>query len=171
MVSYANYTGNGLMTQDRRSELAAEFLIYFGAMIRGMDSIFRKEMASYGVTWNQFYMMKVLKRSGKMTVTELSDSLLVATPTASRMIECLCSRGYLEKARDPGDHRVAVITLAPKSDRLLEKMSGWQKEIVRDIFEGEDTDEIEMNVKSFGRYVDRLHCAARARDEEGAQDE
>ncbi|MHB8894187.1 MAG: MarR family winged helix-turn-helix transcriptional regulator [Candidatus Geothermincolia bacterium] len=159
------------MTEDHRCELASEFLIHFGGIARGMDAVFRKEMEAHGVTWPQFYLLKVLSRQGPLTVTELSGSLLVAAPTASRMIDGLREKGLLDKTRDPGDHRVTVVTLTRKSRKLLERLLALQNEVMRIMFEGEETADIENSVKSLGRYVGRLHETARIRARKGAQDE
>jgi MarR family transcriptional regulator, 2-MHQ and catechol-resistance regulon repressor len=159
------------MNDDDRSEQAAEFLAHFGALIRGMDALFRKEMESYDVTWQQFYVLKVLHRSGAMTVTELSGSLLVAAPTASRMIDVLCAKGLLEKTRQLADHRVALVKLTAKSKSLVRRLLKLQGNIMRDVFEGEADEDVATTINSLGRYVKRLHEAAGARATRGAEDE
>jgi MarR family transcriptional regulator, organic hydroperoxide resistance regulator len=159
------------MDTDSSSDRATEFLAHFGAMIRGMDAVFRREMEAYDVTWPQFYLLKVLDRAGSMTVTELSGSLLVAAPTASRMIDGLCAKGLLAKTRGARDHRVAVVSLTARSRKLVGRLLELQRQIMRSVFEGESDEDIDTTIKSLGRYVSKLHTVAGARAGRGMEDE
>jgi len=153
------------MPIDDRTSLIAEFLLYFGTMIRGMNAILGKELEAYGVTWPQFHLLKVVKYSARVTVTELSTSLLVAPPTASRMIDGLCSKGLLVKEKDAMDHRVAVVKLTPQSGVLLERLLELQNDVMTAVFAEEETPELERNVKSLGRVASKLYATAEKKRE------
>jgi len=159
------------MRQDDRTELIAEFLQSFGTMVRGMNALFGRELESYGVTWPQFHLMKVVKRSPRITVTELSNSLLVAAPTASRMIEGLCSKGLLTKEKDAVDHRVILVRLTPKSSSLLDRLLELQNEVARTAFSEEDTKDLEKVVESLGRVAGKLHDTAESKVRKGVANE
>ncbi len=159
------------MTDARRIEIAEEFLASFSSMIRGMDAVFRKELESFGVTWPQLHMLKVLERAGRMTVTELSNCMLVAAPTASRMIDFLCAKRLLEKERNVADHRVTYVKPTPESETLLKRLRGLQEQVMMGVFEGESTEDLERNVTILGRMADRLSAGAEIKTRRGATDE
>lgn len=160
-----------IQANNRRSELAAEWVTHFAAMIRGMDSIFRKDMEAQDVTWPQFGMMKLIERNGPMTVTDISNSMLVAPPTASRMIEGLRSKGLLAKEKDSSDHRLTRIALTPASRQLVSRLRKLQNEVMLEVFEGEETADLEESVRSLGRFAEKTREAARAKARKGIEDE
>ena len=141
------------MSEDERAQLADEFLLFVGTMMRGTGAIFRRELDTYDVTWPQFSLLKVVKHSGRMTVTELSNSLMVAPPTGSRMIEGLCAKGLLAKQKDPDDHRVTLVVMTPKSEGLLENLLKMQRQVIAEVLEEEDTEELERNIQSLRRIA------------------
>lgn len=159
------------MGVDDRSQLIAEFLQSFGTMVRGMNATFGRELEEYGVTWPQFHLLKVVKRSERITVTELSNSLLVAAPTASRMIEGLCSKGLLSKQKDAVDHRVILVRLTPQSSALLDRLLEMQNEVAGTAFADESTEDLEKVVKSLGRVAGKLHDTAESKVRKGVANE
>ncbi len=143
------------MKESRREELAEEFLRSIGKMIRGMNAIFRKEIEAYQVTWPQFYLMKAVKNTGGMTVTELSNRMMVAAPTASRMIDGLCAKGLLKKAKDANDHRITQVLITPKSDELVATLTALQHRLMLDIFRQEKENDLERTVGHLAEITDR----------------
>ena len=144
------------LKSERRAELAEEFLISIGQVIRGMDAIFRREFEEYEVTWPQFHMLKMIKFHGKTGVTDLSNLLMIAPPTASRMINGLTSKGLVVKEKDPSDQRVTLVALTQKSERLMEKLMKLQAEVMIEVFEGEDERELERTITGLKKLSERL---------------
>jgi len=141
--------------EERRGELVEQFLMFIGQIIRGMDTIFRREMEAFEVTWPQFHMLKMIQVCGRVTVTELSNMLMIAPPTASRMIDSLVNKELLEKQKDTADQRVTYIALTPKSEKLLETLLALQNQVMSEVFEGEDIDDLEKNMRDLGRIARR----------------
>ena len=156
------------MTERERSRLADEFLGLIGTMMRGTRAIFRRELEACDMTWPQFSLLKVVKKhSGRMTVTELSNSLMIAPPTGSRMIEGLCSKGLLAKEKDPDDHRVTLVVLTEKSRGLMDKLIELQSQVMSEVLEGEDTRELARNMKSLKRIADKWLAVAEKKARKG----
>src|SRR5450756_2936501 len=76
----------GRLRNDKREELAGEFLLSIERLMKGTGVIFRAVLEDYDVTHAQFHLLMVVKGRGKTTVTEISRLLMIAPPTASRMI-------------------------------------------------------------------------------------
>lgn len=170
-VSHAKYVCGSPVKDESRSELADEFLLFVSTLFRGMGAIFRRMMEEYDVTWPQFHMLKMVWHSDRMTVTELSNSLMIAAPTASRMIDGLCAKGLLEKAKDPCDQRVALIRLTPKSEMLLLDLRELQNKVVSEVLEGEDTEELQRNIRSLSRIAGKWQATVEKTARKGATDE
>jgi DNA-binding MarR family transcriptional regulator len=150
------------MEEEQGLDLVDQFLESFGGAIRAMRVIFRQEFEKSDVTWPQFGLMKMVKRHGTLTVTELSDFLRIAPPTASRMIDALCEKDMLERSRDAVDHRVMRVKLTPKSRRLLKKIISQQSEMMTEVFADEDSAELEAFTSRMNRLADRwLELAAK----------
>lgn len=160
LFSYANYVCGGRVSGDERSRLAEEFLLFIGTIMRGTRAIFRRELEAYDVTWPQFHLLKMVKHRDRTTVTELSNSLMIAAPTASRMIDGLCAKGLLKKEKDPEDHRVTLVVLTRKSKGLLDNLSKAQSEVMAEVFAGEDTSELARNMESLSRIAGKWSATA-----------
>lgn len=167
MFSHANNVCGRPVSEDERSRLADEFLLFVGTMMRGTGAIFRRELDAYDVTWPQFSLLKVVKRSGRMTVTELSNSLMVAPPTGSRMIDGLCSKGLLAKEKDPDDHRVTLVVLTRKSKGLLDNLLALQSQVMAEVLEDEDTGELARNMESLRRIAGKWLAVAEKKARKG----
>jgi DNA-binding MarR family transcriptional regulator len=159
------------MKDSERSALAEEFLLFIGVIIRGMDAIFRREMEEYEVTWPQVHMLKVVKYADRLTVTELSNSLMIAAPTASRMIDGLCSKGLLKKEKDSSDQRVSIVVTTPKSERLLDNLLELQSQVMAEVFEGEDPEELAKTIKSLSRFAGKWRVALESKAKKGVVNE
>jgi DNA-binding MarR family transcriptional regulator len=153
---------------ESRSELAEEFLQFIGTVIRGMGAVFRRETEKYDITWPQFHLLKMVKRADRITVTELSNSLMIAPPTASRMIDGLCSKGLLVKAKDSSDQRVTLVKLTPKSQRLLDKLFELQNQALAGVLEGEDIEELRRDITNLSRITDKWLATIETTSKKGA---
>ncbi len=143
------------MQEERIKRLADEFLAAEGRIMRGMRAIFRREMERYEITWPQFHLLKSLRSGDVVTVTDVSNRLMVSAPTASRMIDGLCTKGLVEKIRNDQDHRVCRLMLSSKSESLMEVLTDMQDRVMCDVFAEEDPDELESTVEHLGRITER----------------
>ena len=142
--------------------LAEQFLESFGKAIRSMNVTFRSGLEKNDVTWSQFRLMKVVKFRGPVNVTELSNVMHIAPPTASRMIDSLCEKGMLAKSKDTKDNRITRVRLTGKSRRLLKKIMEMQSEMMVEVFEGKDPEELETLIEQIDGISERwLRLAAR----------
>lgn len=139
----------------RSEELAEEFLSSLRKIMRGKNAIFRKELEEYGITWPQFHLLKLVKDSKGMSVTELGDTMIVTPPTVSRMIEGLCAKGLLTKAKNSKDRRIAHVQATPEGKALVQKVVSLQRHLMHEVFEAFQEEEIEVLVELFKKAADR----------------
>jgi len=144
------------MDNAERLELADQFLENFRATVRATRVIFRHEVERHGVTWPQYGMLRMVKRQGPVTITELSSLLNITLPTASKMIDILCSKGMLERAKDQEDHRVTNLKLTASSLNLLKKINKQQSEMIAEAFGDADQAELESFTEMMKLLADHL---------------
>jgi DNA-binding MarR family transcriptional regulator len=155
------------LKNDKRAELAGEFMLSIEKLMKGTGVIFRSVLEDYGVTHAQFHLLMVTKGRGKTTVTEISRLLMIAPPTASRMIEGLCAKGLLKKEKDASDHRITRVSLTGKSKRLVTDLTERRARVLTEVFKGEDEKELELTVSHLGRITDSCVSTVETRARKG----
>ncbi len=68
-----------------------------------------------------------------MTMGELSDALSVPLSTATRVVNALVERGYVQRFNDPDDRRVVRVSFTPKGKKLYKFIESRISERVRKI--------------------------------------
>ncbi len=68
-------------------------------------------------------MVTVYMKPGPHTVRGLSRSLNVPKPAISRALDALSILGFIRRARDPNDRRIAIIQKTPEGAIFLDEFS------------------------------------------------
>jgi len=103
--------------------------LYFNttALARRLEREWSGAFEEFGLTAPQAFMLRaVLNRPGLLQ-SELSDELSIARPTATRALDALESKGYLERRATEGDGREVSVWPTPEAARikiLLNEASG-----------------------------------------------
>lgn len=143
------------MQKKQREELAEKLIGSMTAIMRVSGAVFRDELEKYGATLPQLHLMKMVSFHEGTTVTELAKVLMVAPPTASRMIENLCSRGLLQREKDAGDQRVTHVKLTREGSEILREIQELQVSILLDLLEGEDEEELKTFIVLLDKFSGR----------------
>lgn len=77
------------------------------------------------ITPEQFWLMKRLKRSGKLTIGELAVGLGITSSSASTAVKRLEKIGMVQRDRQKQDERVVTVELTPVG---LETLQRWAEE-------------------------------------------
>lgn len=141
------------MREREREALARKFIDGMAAVMRANGAVFREEMEKYGATFPQLHLMKMVSCRRGMTVSELAQMMMVAPPTASRMIDNLCSRGLLERHKDEADQRVTRVGLTAAGERILDEIGERQVSLFLEMFRGEDERELKALVRLLDRFI------------------
>jgi DNA-binding MarR family transcriptional regulator len=112
-----------------KSEIDAQRLMHVLYRIaRSRHTLFQEMLSRYGVTLHQFHLLLHMKASGKISVTELSDMMMVSKPTASRMAHTLCDKGLVSRKADDLDRRLVHLALTPKGEKVVGEIQARQRE-------------------------------------------
>ena len=94
--------------------------IYFNtaALARRLDREWADAFAEFGLTPPQAFMLRaVLNRPGPLQ-SELSKELSIARPTATRALDLLEMKGYIERRPTAADGREVAVWPTPRATRV-----------------------------------------------------
>jgi DNA-binding MarR family transcriptional regulator len=94
--------------------------LYFNttALARRLEQEWTQAFKAFGLTPPQAFMLRaVLKRPGLLQ-SELSEELSIARPTATRGLDGLEAKGYIERHRTEGDGREVSICATAEAIRI-----------------------------------------------------
>ncbi|MBE0467003.1 MAG: MarR family transcriptional regulator [Candidatus Desulforudis sp.] len=74
------------------------------------------------MTQSQFAVCKLVKQHGRLSVSELAESLGVSLSAVTVTADKLCRAGLLERRRDSEDRRVVWLMLTGEGDRAVSEI-------------------------------------------------
>ena len=106
------------------------------SLLRGREAVmshFRPMLDRHGVNEQQWRVIRVLAEAGPQDASEVAERANILAPSLTRMIKALTERGLIVKARDDGDGRRVMLTIAPAGRALLRDVSPDSAQIYADI--------------------------------------
>ncbi len=120
------------------------------------------------VTQTGLRFLSLIEDSPRLAASDLSQSLDVSQPTASRVLQQLESDGYVARHQSDRDGRVSHYVVTPKGRKALVKVHGYH--VDRLAFALGDTDPLyqEAITVAVTELVARLHGAAQGKGKRSA---
>lgn len=87
------------------------------------------------MTQSQFAVCKLVKQHGRLSVSELAESLGVSLSAVTVTADRLCRAGLLERRRDEDDRRVVWLALTAAGDRAVSEIMETLHRALKDSFE------------------------------------
>jgi DNA-binding MarR family transcriptional regulator len=81
-----------------------------------------RQEAEPGLTPSLLSALAAVERAGRLTVGELCAAEQVQPPTMTRFVAALVEAGLVDRAQDPGDRRVAWLSVTPEGAKLLTRI-------------------------------------------------
>jgi DNA-binding MarR family transcriptional regulator len=104
-------------------KLAAELLELWHHLMRGSSQQMYALIADLDVSITQMKTLHVLADGGsELSVKELSDRLGLSLPGASRIVDALMRRGWLERREDPDDRRMKRVRITDEGRKVLDRI-------------------------------------------------
>jgi DNA-binding MarR family transcriptional regulator len=104
-------------------KLAAELLELWHHLMRGSSQQMYALIAELDVSITQMKTLHVLADGGsELSVKELSDRLGLSLPGASRIVDALMRRGWLERREDPDDRRMKRVRITDDGRKVLDRI-------------------------------------------------
>jgi DNA-binding MarR family transcriptional regulator len=120
--------GEGMMNEK-------EFSVYVDRLENAFSLAARKLAADLakqeiGLTKPQFFVLNLLSKRGKCTVSELADEMFVKPSAITTMIDRLYKSGLVLRERDEEDRRVVYVQLSDEGMKALEKARSERRKII-----------------------------------------
>ncbi len=96
------------------------------ALLRAREAVmshFRPMLDRHGVNEQQWRVVRVLGEQGPLDASEVAERANILAPSLTRMIKAMTERGLIERARDAGDGRRVMLSIAPAGVALLRAVS------------------------------------------------
>ncbi|MDB4752427.1 MarR family transcriptional regulator [Winogradskyella sp.] len=111
-------------------------IIYTANWITSCQNEFFKE---FGISPQQYNILRILRGAGEpLKVQTIKDRLLERSPNATRLMDKLCAKNYIERLPSEHDRRVVKIVITKEGKELLESIP---KNLNKDLLKNIDEDE------------------------------
>ena len=95
-------------------------ILYTANWIEGFQNEFFKP---YGISPQQFNILRILNGAGEpVNVQIIKDRMIERSPNATRLMDKLCAKNYIERLPCDHDRRVVKITITREGKALLESI-------------------------------------------------
>lgn len=111
-------------------------IIYTANWITSCQNEFFKD---FGISPQQYNILRILKGAGEpLNVQTIKDRMLERSPNATRLMDKLCAKTYIERLASQHDRRVVKIAITKKGLSLLESIpKNLNKELLQNLNEQE----------------------------------
>jgi homoprotocatechuate degradation regulator HpaR len=96
------------------------------ALLRAREAVmshFRPMLDRHGVNEQQWRVVRVLAEAGQLDASEVAVRANILAPSLTRMIKAMAERGLIARARDDGDGRRVMLSIAPAGLAMLREVS------------------------------------------------
>jgi MarR family transcriptional regulator for hemolysin len=98
----------------------------------------------------------ILNIRGPKSQSDVAKRLRVEAATVTRMVDILSKEGLVERAADPNDRRVNLLSISPKGEIELEKIFDVYDALRFHVLEGLSAEDIETLHRIFDHLMARL---------------
>jgi DNA-binding MarR family transcriptional regulator len=116
-------------THASAKELAGELLALWHHLMRGQSRTMFALLDELDLSLSQVKALQILSDCGcELSVKEVSEELGLSLPGASRTVDALLRRGYLERREDEHDRRMKRIGITPGGRDVAHRIVGARLE-------------------------------------------
>ncbi|WP_411894996.1 MarR family winged helix-turn-helix transcriptional regulator [Winogradskyella sp. A2] len=111
-------------------------IIYTANWITSCQNEFFKD---FGISPQQYNILRILKGAGEpLKVQTIKDRMLERSPNATRLMDKLCAKNYIERLPSDNDRRVVKIAITEEGKNLLASIpKNLNKELLKNLNEDE----------------------------------
>ena len=111
-------------------------VLYTANWINGFQNEFFKP---FGISPQQYNILRILKGAGEpLNVQVIKDRMIERSPNATRLMDKLCAKNYIERLPCPGDRRVVKIAITQEGKDLLASIpDDFNKSLLENLTEEE----------------------------------
>ncbi|MFB6467487.1 MarR family winged helix-turn-helix transcriptional regulator [Cytobacillus sp. Hz8] len=143
------------MEEERIKELINRYTQVSFIVAKRAGALIKGQMAN-DLTDDQFYILRHIHRSSKITSTELAEIFEVKKSAITAIINRLVDKGLVERKRDPADRRIVYLSLSKTGSELFAKTEKKINRLVAMFLKNLEADEIEAFLHTYEKLSDIL---------------
>lgn len=105
------------------ADLGSPLERYMRTMVTQLLASMARALRDEGLSLPELAALHLLEMQGSMRIGDLGAALLLPMPAASRLVDGLVRRQFVERHEDPVDRRAKAVTLSPQGLALIEALS------------------------------------------------
>lgn len=111
-------------------------ILYTANWISGFQNEFFK---TYGISPQQYNILRILKGAGEpVNVQIIKDRMIERSPNATRLMDKLCAKNYIERLPCDSDRRVVKIAITKEGNALLDAIpDNFNSQLLKNLSEEE----------------------------------
>jgi DNA-binding MarR family transcriptional regulator len=111
------------------ADIARDLSALFSSILAASDLL--KALDEVELSVGQFKTLSMLSAThDELTVKEVADVMALSLPAASRAVDGLVQRGYVERREDESDRRQKRVRIAPAGDAVMERVAAVRVEVI-----------------------------------------
>lgn len=113
----------------------------------------------HGLTGSHYEVIRVLAKSGQLSLKELGAQLICESGSPSRLITHMVSLGLIERCRSKTDGRAVELTLTSKAKELAVYLQDFEMGFCDQLASLLSDDELQQLTKLFGKMLSPMPVA------------
>lgn len=113
------------------------------------------------LTMRQLHVLSATARADGLTVHQLAETLNIATPTASGLVDRLAEKGLLQRVGDESDRRVRHVHLTPAGQETITQLDSAFDRVLDellDLLDPHELNEFRDHFRLMLTVVNRAHA-------------
>jgi DNA-binding MarR family transcriptional regulator len=136
--------------------VAADLGLVFKEVMTSTSHDFFAALDAAGLSFSQVKCLGLLNDADALSVSALSDELVLSLPAASRAVDALVQRGELTRVEDTRDRRSRLVSITPRGRKTFEKLMAVRRAGVERLLGELDPPELDALAAALRPIVERL---------------
>ena len=116
-----------------------------------LQEVVKKDISNYAMQTSDFTVLETLFHKGKLTIRQISESVLINAGSITYVIDKLETKGLLERSDCKEDRRVVYIQLTEQGKQFMAEIFPKHQKVIEDIFSDLTTDEKKVLIELLKR--------------------
>ena len=118
-----------------------KILIGLHKNVKELDRRTSEIARSYGLSFSQFMVLEALLSKGKLSISEVRDTILSSVGTISLVVNNLEKMDYIKRESDKNDKRICLLSLTDEGRELIGKIVPENENMIKTYMENLSKDE------------------------------
>ncbi len=122
-----------------------------------LELLMKRKLDPLNITWQQLaVLMACSDRDRSCTITEIAELLVVDLPSATRLVDRLCKKGFLSRERSEEDRRSVNCAITSEGRKIIKRAAGIRKQVLSSASAGLNSQEQKTLEKLLRKLMSHL---------------